>query len=234
MVAESDATQPGTRRWRGLAPAERVTARREQLVAAGIELMGTVGAGETSMRGICRQAGLTERYFYESFPNLDALMTTVLETVVLAARDHLLDALTTAPIDRDAMFLHCVAAFTDFLTDDRRRGRIMFVECQATPALTARADELIELFTAPIALTIGAGDYRNPAPDHTDSVLNANAIFGSLAYLYRPWLTGSIPVSRERFDEHAARLLTGIALIRSGPPEPESVARERGSRESEF
>ncbi|MBH0774782.1 TetR/AcrR family transcriptional regulator [Nocardia bovistercoris] len=222
MVADSDATPPGMRRWRGLAPAQRITARREQLIGAGVELMGTVGAAEISMRGICRQAGLTERYFYESFPNLDALLATVLETVVLAARDRLLDALTTAPVDRDAMFRHCVAAFTDYLIEDRRRGRIMFVESQATPALTARADELIELFTAPIALTIGAGDYRQPTPDHLDSVLNANAIFGSLAYLYRPWLDGSIPVPRERFDEHAARLLIGIALVRSTPGDTES------------
>ncbi|WP_054813029.1 TetR/AcrR family transcriptional regulator [Nocardia arizonensis] len=219
MVADSDATPPGMRRWRGLAPAQRVAARREQLIEAGIELMGTVGAAGISMRGICRQAGLTERYFYESFPHLDALLTTVLETVVLAARDHLLDALTTAPIDRDAMFRHCVAAFTDHLTEDRRRGRIMFVESQATTALSTRADELIELFTAPIALTIGAGDYRQPAPDHLDSVLNANAIFGCLAYIYRPWLEDSIPVPRERFDEHAARLLIGIAVVRSSHAE---------------
>ncbi|MGN2637374.1 TetR/AcrR family transcriptional regulator [Nocardia takedensis] len=222
MVADSEPTPPGMRRWRGLAPAERITARREQLINAGVELMGTVGAAEISMRGICRQAQLTERYFYESFTNLDALLTTVLETVVLAARDRLLDALTTAPIDRDAMFRHCVSAFTDYLTEDRRRGRIMFVESQATPALTAHADELIELFTAPIALTIGAGDYRDPAPDQLDSTLNANAIFGTLAYLYRPWLEGSIAVPRDRFDEHATRLLVGISLVRSTPAESET------------
>lgn len=221
MVAESDETSPGMRRWRGLEPAERITARREQLIEAGIELMATIGAAGISMRGICRQAGLTERYFYESFPNLDALLTTVLETVVLAARDRLLDALTDAPIDRALMFRHCVAAFTDYLIEDRRRGRIMFVESQATPALAARGNELIELFTAPIALTIGAGDYRTPAPDQLDSVLNANAIFGSLAYLYRPWLDGTIAVSRDRFDDHAARLLTSIAVVRSSPAEPQ-------------
>src|SRR5262245_58267204 len=128
MVAESDPHPPGMRRWRGLDPAERITARREQLIEAGIELMATVGAARISMRGICREAGLTERYFYESFTNLDALLTTVLETVVLAARDHLLDALTTAPLEREPMFRHCVAAFTDYLIEDRRRGRIMFAE----------------------------------------------------------------------------------------------------------
>lgn len=177
--------------------------------------MATIGAAETSMRGVCRQAGLTERYFYESFPNLDALLTTVLDTVVLGARDRLLTELPNAPSERDAMFCHMVGVFTDYLVEDRRRGRIMFVESQATPVLMPRANELIGLFTAPIAFTISAGDYADPVPDAHDIALNANAIFGALAYLYRPWLDGEIPVSRERFDEHAADVIERIATARS-------------------
>ncbi|MBA4856060.1 TetR/AcrR family transcriptional regulator [Nocardia farcinica] len=215
MVADSEGAFAGMRTWRGLAPADRIAARRAQLIEAATELMATVGASEVSMRGVCRQAGLTERYFYENFPNLDALLTTVLETVVVAARDRLLEALTEAPLERDAMFEHVVAAFTDFLLEDRRRGRIMFVESQATPVLSKRGDELIALFTTPIAITIGGGDQRMPPPDHLDSMLNANAIFGALAYLYRPWLDGTFEVPRERFDRHAVRALTNLSLVRS-------------------
>lgn len=224
MVAESDALA-GMRNWRGLAPADRIAARRAQLIEAATDMMATSGSSELSMRGVCRQAGLTERYFYESFANLDALMVTVLETVVIAARDRLLDALTEAPTEREAMFHHVVSAFTDFLLEDRRRGPIMFVESQANPVLSARGDELIALFTAPIAFTIGSGDYRDPLPDHLDAMLNANAIFGTLAYLYRPWLDGTFDVPRERFDQHAVRLLTGIAAVRSSDiagPTPEA------------
>ncbi len=111
--------------------------------------------------------------------------------------------------------LELVAVFTDYLIEDRRRGRIMFVESQATPVLMPRANELIGLFTAPIALTIGAGDYTDPVPDEHDSALNASAIFGALAYLYRPWLDDEIPVPRARFDEHAATVLENIARVRS-------------------
>ncbi|WP_454196627.1 TetR/AcrR family transcriptional regulator [Nocardia sp. Marseille-Q1738] len=214
-MVEADGSIPGMRRWRGQSPADRVAARREQLIEACTELMATIGAAETSMRGVCRQAGLTERYFYESFPNLNALLTTVLDTVVLGARDRLLAELPNAPVERDAMFRHMVGVFTDYLLEDRRRGRIMFVESQATPVLMPRANELIGLFTAPIALIIGAGDYADPVSDEHDFALNANAIFGALAYLYRPWLDGEIPVARERFDEHAANVIERIATARS-------------------
>ncbi|WP_067479394.1 TetR/AcrR family transcriptional regulator [Nocardia amamiensis] len=214
-MTEADGSIPGMRRWRGRSPADRVAARREQLIEACTELMATIGAAETSMRGVCRQAGLTERYFYESYPNLDALLTIVLDTVVLGARDRLLAELPNAPTERDAMFRHLVGVFTDYLVADRRRGRIMFVESQATPVLMPRANELILLFTAPIALIIGGGDYADPVSDEHDFALNANAIFGALAYLYRPWLDGEIPVSRERFDEHAANVIERIATARS-------------------
>ncbi|WP_040779816.1 TetR/AcrR family transcriptional regulator [Nocardia pneumoniae] len=214
-MVEGDGSIPGMRRWRGRSPADRVATRREQLIEACTELMATVGAAETSMRGVCRQAGLTERYFYESFPNLDALLTIVLDTVVLGARDRLLAELPNAPGERDAMFRHMVAVFTEYLVEDRRRGRIMFVESQATPVLMPRANELIGLFTAPIALIIGGGNYADPVSDEHDFALNANAIFGALAYLYRPWLDGEIPVSRERFDEHAAAVIERIATARS-------------------
>ncbi|MBF6167650.1 TetR/AcrR family transcriptional regulator [Streptomyces gardneri] len=214
-MVEGDGSIPGMRRWRGLSPADRVATRREQLIEACTELMATVGAAEASMRGVCRQAGLTERYFYESFPNLDALLMTVLDTVVLGARDRLLEELPNAPLERDSMFRHMVGIFTDYLLEDRRRGRIMFIESQATPVLMPRANELIGLFTAPIALVITAGDYSEPIPDEHDHALNASAIFGALAYLYRPWLDGEIPVSRERFDAHAADVIERIATARS-------------------
>ncbi len=215
MDAESDGSIPGMRRWRGRPPADRIAARREQLIEAAIELMATIGAAETSMRGVCRQAGLTERYFYESFPNLDALFTTALETVVNDARDQLLAALATAPADPEKLFLHAISAFTDYIVEDRRRGRIMFVESQTTRVLGDRGYELIEQFTTPIALTIGLGTDGQPVPDPSDIALNSHAIFGAMAYMYRPWLDGAIDMSRERFDNHATRVLRNIADARS-------------------
>ena len=145
-------------------------------------------------------------------------MTTVLETVVLAARDHLLDALTTAPIDRDAMFLHCVAAFTDYLTDDRRRGRIMFVESSGHPRAhraRRRTHRIVHRAHRPDdrrgRLPQSRPGSHRQRPQRQRDLRITGVSVPAVA-------EGSIPVSRERFDEHAARLLTGIALIRSGPP----------------
>ncbi|MGW4766542.1 TetR/AcrR family transcriptional regulator [Nocardia sp. NPDC004278] len=215
MNDASDGSIPGMRRWRGTPPADRIAARREQLIEAAIELMATIGASDISMRGVCRQAGLTERYFYESFPSLDILLTTALETVVLGAQERLLAALATAPTEPQQLFRHAISAFTDYLLEDRRRGQIMFVESQATRVLGDRGNELIELFTAPIALTIALADGAQSMPDEFENSLNSNAIFGAMAYMYRPWLDGTIAVPRERFDDHATSVLRNIATARS-------------------
>ena len=217
MVDSPRSPKAGSRPWRGREPADRIAARRERLTQACFELMAGAGAADTSMRGVCRQAGLTERYFYESFANLDDLMTTVLENTVQQCRDRLLAALADAPADRDLLFGHVVRAFTDFPPEEPRRGRILFVESLSTPALTQRGNELVAMITGPIAAVLAADDTENPAPDELDATLNAMAIFGALAYCYRPYLIGEIEIDRERFDNHTAAVIRQLSTVRSAP-----------------
>lgn len=215
MTTDAEPPKGGTRRWRGREPADRVATRRSQLIEAGQELMGTLGAAEMSMRAVCRTAGLTERYFYESFANLEALQLAVLDEVVLSGRDRLLAALVAASDTPERLFAEVVGAFTDHLVEDPRRGRIMFVESQVTTSLSDRGNELIEQFTAPIALGIAAENGELAVADDIDTRLNANAIFGALAFLYRPWLDGNLDVPRDRFDRHAISVIGQLAGARS-------------------
>ncbi|PRX45400.1 TetR family transcriptional regulator [Prauserella shujinwangii] len=204
------------RRWRGEEPDDRRARRRRRLVEAGLELMGTEGAAAVSMRGVCRQARLTERYFYESFPNREALLVAVLEAVALAARDVVLAALADAPERPPALVRHVVRAFTEHVTEDPRRGRIMFVESLAAPELTRRGSELVKEFTQPIARTLRDGLLGGDDPDTTDIELNALAVFGSLAYLYQAWLERGLDLPVDRFVEHIAQVVERIALASSG------------------
>lgn len=213
MTASSETTK---RKWKGVEPEDRAAARRAQLIEACTDLMGTVGVAEISMRGVCREAGLTERYFYESFSNLDELLLTALETVVLGARDHILAAVATAPETRPELVRHVVAAFSDHLIEDGRRGRIMFVESLATPTLADRGIALITEFTGPIAATIAADGFATTHPDDVDLDLNSLAIFGAMAFQYRPFLDGTLTLERARFDEHVAQVIEQIAVVRSG------------------
>ena len=65
------------RTYGGKSREDRAAERRGQLVEAGIKVIGDQGYAATTVKAICNEAGLTERYFYESFKNREALLEAV-------------------------------------------------------------------------------------------------------------------------------------------------------------
>ena len=61
----------------GKTAAERIAERRERLIDAGVELFGERGYAATSIRSVLSQSGLRDRYFGESFADLDSLLAAV-------------------------------------------------------------------------------------------------------------------------------------------------------------
>ncbi len=74
------------RPYAGASREARESARREQIIAAGIELFGTQGYRAATVGAICDSAGLNKRYFYESFATLEDLLVEVYERVVADLR----------------------------------------------------------------------------------------------------------------------------------------------------
>jgi len=78
--------EEGQRRWAGTTLDVRRAARREQLIEVGFALLGEQGAAAVTVRGVARAAHLSERYFYESFSDRDALLLAVHDRVAEQAR----------------------------------------------------------------------------------------------------------------------------------------------------
>jgi AcrR family transcriptional regulator len=70
------------RPWRGVSATERTAERRERLIEAALEVFATRGYSASTVRDVCREAGLTERYFYESFRNREALLAALADRIV--------------------------------------------------------------------------------------------------------------------------------------------------------
>lgn len=215
MVAGAESSDNAGRPWRGVDAGERQARRRAQLVAAAFAIMGTEGAAAVSMRGVCRAARLSERYFYESFARREDLLVTVLETVAGEAREVLVGALARASADTRAMVRQAVGDFAEFVTSDPRRGRVLFVESLAAPELSSRGAELVEEFTATIAQALRSPALAGEAADGRDVELNAQAAFGALAYLFQGWLAGRLDVSTSRFIEHTVQVIEHLAQVSS-------------------
>ena len=78
------ATAPTTsaRPYGGVDAADRLATRRARLLEAGLDLLGGDDAAELTVRGVCRQAGVAARYFYESFTDKDELVGAVFDWVI--------------------------------------------------------------------------------------------------------------------------------------------------------
>lgn len=116
------------RTFRGVTAEDRRAERRQRLLDAGHKLFGARGYRGVTVREVCAEAKLTERYFYESFPNLDALFDATYAQINAQLKQVTFGALARAPREADAMAEAAVRAFFAFGHEDPGRGRILLLD----------------------------------------------------------------------------------------------------------
>src|ERR1700758_5177397 len=131
----------------GISAADRRAERRRKLLAAGRQIWGESGITEVSVRGVCSAAGLIPRYFYEQFPNRDALLFAVSDDV----RDQLLEALVAAGIGdpgtlRDKL-RSALTSLLDIIAADPHVHRIATGDVSGVPGLAEHRTHIREMIT---------------------------------------------------------------------------------------
>ena len=193
------------RPYRGVSREERIAERRERLLDAGLELFGTRGFDATGVREICRQAGLTDRYFYESFRDNRALFCAVFDR----ATDDLFTAVALAvgavDPEPEPQLRAAIGVFVRKLADDPRLARIVFSEAGGAGAeVEQHMRGTLRRFTALVAATarphLGAS-----VPDELVDVL-AMSLVGTLERVVIEWQDGYLDVPVERIVDLCTRL----------------------------
>ncbi len=192
-----------TRPYRGVSATERTARRRADLLAAGLDVLGTLGWEQATMTAICARAKLTERYFYESFAGRDELLVAVFEQVAEEIRHTVTAALAAAPPEPMATARAAISAFVDLLTDDPRKGRVAIVESAATALLRQRRHQILGEFAELIVTQSHTlfGPAALPAPRDR---ITALLFVGGLTELLTAWLAGELDATREEITETSA------------------------------
>lgn len=198
---------PG-RTWAGTTLDDRKAQRRAQLLAAGLDLLGSQGSAAVSVRAVCRSAKLTERYFYESFADRESLVAAVYEDVGDQARQALADAVS-GEADPGRRAGRAVTAFVELVLDDPRKGRVLLLAPLTDPALTSRGLHLLPAFATLVGEQLSRGD-------ETGRQLVAIGLVGALSNVFIAYLDGTLKVSRERLVEHCVKLVLGADAFDSG------------------
>ena len=182
------------RAYGGLSPQDRASARRQRLLDAATTLFGNQGLRATTVRGVCNAAGLTDRYFYESFASLEALLAAVYLRLLARLRAALAQAAGQVPATAGtaARFTAGYGAWFDFVRHPGH-ARILLAEVLGvSPAVDALYEggmaEFADALAAPLA-DAGASPER--------CALVARALVGAVVQVAKMWLSSGYQAPRD-------------------------------------
>jgi AcrR family transcriptional regulator len=169
------------------------------------------------MKGVCSRAGLTERYFYESFRDRDGLLQALHDAAHADVDRRIAAALSDLGDSSLFDLARAVAgAVVDALSDDPRIART-YSEAAGHPALSERQAAATQQYAGLVAaLMRQSGGLDAPAHQPRLQLVSLVVVSG-LIHTIGQWLDGSIALSRDDLLDELAHLAVAAAdTVRAG------------------
>jgi AcrR family transcriptional regulator len=208
IIAGVTTTKP-RRAYGGISADERIAARRAKLLDAGLELFGTRGFGSTGVKDLCREAGVTDRYFYESFNDSRALFLAVFDRLTDQLFVDVATATAEAGGDPELQLRLAVGTFIQALADDPRKPRVLFAEAAAAgPEAAAHMRTTLRRFAGLVAAT--ARQHVPPETPDEDVHLLALSLVGLLERAVTDRQDGALDIPVERLIDRCVALYASL------------------------
>jgi AcrR family transcriptional regulator len=173
------------------------------LLTAGLSILGSGSDPEAlTVRGVCRQAGLAARYFYESFSEKDEFVAAVFDWVIadLAATTEAAVAAAPPTEQTRAGMANIVAT----IVSDPRVGRLLFSVDLADAVVVRKRAE------SGVLLAMLSGQHLGHALHLTENDrIKATAHFavGGVGQTLSAWLSGEIELTPEQLVDQLGSIL---------------------------
>lgn len=220
MSTES-AARPPHRPYAGEAPEQRIARRRAAFIAAGRTLFSSLGYRKTTVRALCAEAGLTDRYFYESFASVEDLLVAVYEELMDAMQGRILAAVqATAGGDIEALIEASLDAYFREV-EDAAAARVIWMEVLG---VSPRVDAVYIRRTRDFADLLQLLN-RTLVPDWNPpaavAAVVALGLTGAASEAARGWIMEGYRRPRQELVQGIALLFKGLlALARQGGDAP--------------
>jgi AcrR family transcriptional regulator len=203
----SQAARSPSRPYAGVSAEDRVAGRRDRFLAAGLELFGTRGFKATGVKDLCSEAGLTDRYFYESFKDSQELFLSVFDGVTGELFESVARAVIEAGADPEAQLRAAISTFVELLAKDPRKARIVFSE-PAAAGLEAQEHMRAALARFGELVAATARPHVEGWADEDAVRILALAMVGTMERIVVEWHRGELDLPLERLVD----LVSGLFL----------------------
>lgn len=206
-MSSSPATPQADHRYRGQLIAERKAARRLQLINGAIRVFGRDGFRAATVRSICTEAGLTQRYLYESFDNTEQLFIAAFESIVLQLRDTVFQAVRVITAEDTAAQLRAgLDALFELAETNPAAARVLMTEVlTVSREVEALSMQTLSSFVAMTRYWL-MRDLAQPSPSPATIDMVATGLVGATLHMARYWAQGEKTLSRVAVVEQALQL----------------------------
>lgn len=175
-------------RYAGKSAEHRRQERYECFLEAGIRIIGGKGYDAATLRAVCKEAGLTERYFYESFDNRHALMAAAYKRVAGELVDALQSALTDPYGDVAAMIDAGLDAVFSYLQSNPERGRLLMIEGMVSGLdLENVLGRTMDTFVT-VLLTMSKDRFGGASLSRPEQEVLVQGLVGAINYIGQRWI----------------------------------------------
>jgi AcrR family transcriptional regulator len=180
---------------------ERRAQRRSQLIAAAIAVYGERGYRQATVKAVCEAAGLTERYFYESFANSEDLLIASYNAVTYSVFGQIRQSGAGAGATRAERARAMLRAYFSALQSDPRSARVFLVEIRGVSRAVDKAfDASLRRFGQEVSRIAG------PEAGEPDPLLQAG-IVGGVIHIALRWIEDGYTPDIDSVTDSAMRLV---------------------------
>jgi AcrR family transcriptional regulator len=197
----------------GIDARDRIASRRRKFLEAGLDLLGAAepDTQELTVRALCARAGLSAKYFYETFTDKDELVAAVCDWVIadLAATTQ---AAAVAAVDSKSRSRAVMAEVVRTVADDARIGRLLFSSRLSNAVVMRKRAESGALF-AMLSGEHASAMLRTTPHDRIKAA--AHFAVGGVTQVISAWLVGDVRLEPDYLVEQLARILDDMAAQQS-------------------
>lgn len=210
VVRQKPTQEVAGRRYRGESHETRAKDRKEKLLMAALDVIGTEGFKAATVRKICGKAGLTERYYYEAFGNAHGMLLQVYEQQINRLAATLYSAITMVEKTPTAMAEAALTSLFGAMKKDPRMARVIYIEVVGVSDTLDEAfrrgqrqfDDLLVELSRPL--------YPEENITDLDDQLIASALVGAVAQVSRDWVLADFDRSITVLVNNMMTLIIGV------------------------